>query len=644
MRKQIFILMIGLILMTAQGAAMAAVGPNWIEQFGITWTFDKDISTDGAGDTYQYGTFANGDYWVVGPVNIININPPSTEVDGRIMNGSMINPSTTTTNQGYDSAMQDNDYDPDLNVAFNVDAGNPLTVAIDSSLISAISHPTAANRPQLKTAAILTVLSSAPAANSFRPPYCGADKSIRFNVSDLDYSKLASLPALGSVLTLHKDTLVNPSDQDETVERMFERPWIDHMPNWTARELHPLENMPDYGSTMAVQIGQGALMLHLDFSNAQKETLFIRFVQLGLDLYGIIQNGGKDNWAASGGHTRGRKMPILFASLVLNDSGMQAMFAKTGDYLYEGEYGHGNPPSDLIHFSEDDQTFYVDDEDIFSSPYDLNVNAAGQKNGTVDVVNGSAIVIGHGTNWISQSTTRYFGVVGGAEAIAGVGGYDYRVASWDSPTQVTLATPYAGNTSNSVSYRITDRLWFGHGHMGNLKDYREYTSEHLGMPESGYAHAINILGDGLDWDATYRSGREIAGNVLTVLIMDAKSLWNHNAWFDYEDRYVSIQTGINPAEVFWTKFTRDMWDAYRADYGPVWPDTGSALYGDVNADGEISAYDAALALQASVVLITLTPEQTQAADVSGDGEVNAYDAALIAQRVVWIITKFPVEP
>jgi len=69
----------------------------------------------------------------------------------------------------------------------------------------------------------------------------------------------------------------------------------------------------------------------------------------------------------------------------------------------------------------------------------------------------------------------------------------------------------------------------------------------------------------------------------------------------------------------------------------------TVIYGDVSGDGEVTAYDAALAAQASVGIITLTPEQTVKADVSGDGEVSAYDAALIAQYSVGIINKFPVE-
>lgn len=73
------------------------------------------------------------------------------------------------------------------------------------------------------------------------------------------------------------------------------------------------------------------------------------------------------------------------------------------------------------------------------------------------------------------------------------------------------------------------------------------------------------------------------------------------------------------------------------------PPEAEVVYGDVSGDGEISAYDAALAAQAVVGLVTMTSDQARAADVSGDGETGAYDAALIAQRAVGLIDKFPVE-
>lgn len=71
--------------------------------------------------------------------------------------------------------------------------------------------------------------------------------------------------------------------------------------------------------------------------------------------------------------------------------------------------------------------------------------------------------------------------------------------------------------------------------------------------------------------------------------------------------------------------------------------TLAVLYGDVSGDGGISAYDASLAAQYAVGLITLTADQKTKADVTGDGNVSAYDASLIAQKAVGLISKFPME-
>lgn len=70
-----------------------------ITRFGITWLVYKDS------ETYEYGQFANGDYWVVGPVTIVGISPESAEVSGRVMHGSMVNP-VPGSQQGYDSAIE----------------------------------------------------------------------------------------------------------------------------------------------------------------------------------------------------------------------------------------------------------------------------------------------------------------------------------------------------------------------------------------------------------------------------------------------------------------------------------------------------------------------------------------------------------
>jgi len=67
------------------------------------------------------------------------------------------------------------------------------------------------------------------------------------------------------------------------------------------------------------------------------------------------------------------------------------------------------------------------------------------------------------------------------------------------------------------------------------------------------------------------------------------------------------------------------------------------LYGDVSADGNITAYDASLVLQYVIGLIGLSPEAQDAADVTGNHTVTALDAALILQYCVGLITEFPRE-
>ncbi|MBC8313579.1 MAG: T9SS type A sorting domain-containing protein, partial [Candidatus Cloacimonetes bacterium] len=67
------------------------------------------------------------------------------------------------------------------------------------------------------------------------------------------------------------------------------------------------------------------------------------------------------------------------------------------------------------------------------------------------------------------------------------------------------------------------------------------------------------------------------------------------------------------------------------------------VYGDVDGNGEVQAFDAAMVLQYSAEMIEFDGEQLIAADVDGNGDVQAFDAALILQYSAGIIDEFPVE-
>jgi len=346
MKKQQTVLL--LLLLSAVLPALTLQGATEITQYGITWTFDADVET---------GQFCNGDWWVVGPVNLTGITnsyhthgfTPSSGQDG-----SMINP-PTTNKQGYDDSLSS--YDATLNVSHPggspISPANPLALPTDLSLVSAVSwlynsesdtEPGCPNfndgtdtpRPVLRAAAVLTCLASTPATNSFRPPYCGSDKTIRFNKSDLDYAPLKNLDPVNDMPTL--------TEIEESVERL----WIDHVNQYLGAFVHPTENMPEYGATLSKTLGRVALMLQLDFDqlpgSPSKETLLIRFVQIGIDLAGIADNGGF--WPSNGGHGMGRKWPILFAGVILDDAHMKNV----------GQWDTA--------FQEDDDTFYVSQAEV----------------------------------------------------------------------------------------------------------------------------------------------------------------------------------------------------------------------------------------------------------------------------------------
>ncbi len=456
-----------------------------ITQFGITWYFDKE---------YQYGQFANGDFWVLGPVTIIAIDPASEVVTEnwtgdpygpllgnieRTVNGSMINPHPDLgTTQGYDSHLNmfpndyDSHYDPTLNAArpngLDLSDDNPLILDPSSSLISVISHNISElqnlgsgyGKSNLKTAAILTVLNSIPDEGSFRPSYVGNDKTVKFKKSDLDYSILRNL------------TPVEHAPDMAVIERYFERPWLDHIVDWYNTYIHPYENMHFYGGNIAREVGDGMLMLNLNYTDAQKEKLFIRMVQLGIDFTGFCDNGGY--YPPRGGINLGRKIPILLAGYALGDNHMQ----NAGSWQINVSDSGGTLTSV---FQEDSQLFYV------------------------------------------------------SETSAGV--YNY--------------------------------------------GYGGYGAEHVGMPEWSRRHEVNPeYHANVDFTADgYRviNGRALVAHALALRIMELKNAWNNQIFFDYHDRFWSLDYDPSPADGTYshrygaaTNFARNMWEVYRSDYGPVW--------------------------------------------------------------------------
>ena len=310
---------------SADGACVSSSEATRVSRHGITVEL---------GDGHECGTYANGDVWVVGPVEVVEIDPAPQE-GSRAINGAMINPSPRDGDSiGYGD-IRANSYDPDLNVARDVSASDPLEVAPDSSLVTTISADEPDARPGIESAMVITVVDQPPPPGAFRPPYSGDDKTAQFTVDDL---RTELLPRLEPV---------PGAPRPSSLASEFEQVWLDHVPRWQGRKIHPANSMPDYGRDMASLLGRGSLALLLDHPPAEKQQLLINYVQIGIDFYGIVEDGGQNNWWPDGGHAQGRKWPILFAGTMLDDPDM----ARIGD-------------RDDVMFGEDAQTFYVTQDDV----------------------------------------------------------------------------------------------------------------------------------------------------------------------------------------------------------------------------------------------------------------------------------------
>ena len=311
--------------------AISAPGPisgsaSSITKDGITWTFSSAVPV---------GQFVNGDYYVVGPVTIAAISPQPT-TSSPYLNGSVKNLPTSDGKSGFDSRLNDG---TDESWWFDATLRSypPITLNPGDALVSSISLATIHSVPEVMrasdmsaspvaSASVLTVLGSAPSADAFRPSYCDRTQTI-YHAGLLQRNLLPSL------------TPPNPPNTPTLAqyEALFRRPWID-----TNAFLFdaPAEYMPSYGQHVAFADSYASLLLMLNFPADQKINLTNYFVQYGIDLYGCVQAGY--GWPAFGGHRSGRKLPIIFAGILLNDSGMKNVSATYPDK-----------------FGEDMQTLYI---------------------------------------------------------------------------------------------------------------------------------------------------------------------------------------------------------------------------------------------------------------------------------------------
>jgi hypothetical protein len=314
-----------------------------LSQYGITWTFDKPA---------RAGQFVNGDWYVVGPVTVQAIEPKplyGREIrrreldsvdkdraeDQRVRHGFMVNP-PAQMRLAYDSGVR-NWFDPALIQKL------PAALRPGDSLVSTISMPKGLalhnqlrngtiergveDSSPIRTAAVLTCVGGPQPPDAFRPAFCDRQQRI-YLARDLKRERLPAAAATPSIPEVRQYV------------RFTQRPWVGT--GFFGFE-GPVENMPQYGREYGRVAGMSALLLCTGLKPEQKEPLLINLVQVGIDLGGMVR-AGHPGWTGFGGHGSGRKLPIVFAGLLLGDDPLANI----------------NKSFPTASFGEDEQTAYAE--------------------------------------------------------------------------------------------------------------------------------------------------------------------------------------------------------------------------------------------------------------------------------------------
>ena len=254
-------------------------------QYGITWTFDKPA---------HVGQFVNTDYYVVGPVTVKSIDPkplygeeiPEGELgsqdkkykeEQRVRNGFMLNPPAAAENR-----LRQRDQELLRSRAAPEVAGHD-----EARRFARVHHQhTRGCQDQRPTARTLTgvafdwprslrALGEPQPADAFRPAFCDREARV-YLARNLKRELLPTVPATESVPKI------------EQYVGFTQKPWVATC--FFAFE-QPVENMPMYGREYGRVVGNAALLLCTDFKPAEKEPLLVNFVQVGIDLGGMVRAG-----------------------------------------------------------------------------------------------------------------------------------------------------------------------------------------------------------------------------------------------------------------------------------------------------------------------------------------------------------------
>lgn len=276
----------------------------------ISYIFDK---------AYPCGQFANGDWWVSpqkkGEAVVIEEMTPLTFYGS---NGFMINP-VAPNKQAYDNR----------GISFDKDSIKTLPVKIDypASIIKVKSLDSYDNktkcRPCLSYASVLTVLTE-PLVNSslfFRPGYYGTNKVLFQVNADVWKKKLSNRQ--------FRFKSRNTPDISKIIKR-YQHVQLEALEDWGADALHPKDNIPNYGASIATDNAESFLRFlvdDFDLKDPDHLSAFINYLQMSVDFYSLASNGF--NWKENGGHTNGRKLPLVMGAFFIDDNKFRQALSKS---------------------------------------------------------------------------------------------------------------------------------------------------------------------------------------------------------------------------------------------------------------------------------------------------------------------------
>lgn len=278
----------------------------------VTWHFDDD---------YETGQFVNGDWWVVGPVNITMIDPDWTDAGHR--HGWQVNPGPIHhdadghQDMGNSQAFDDREHSSfgTMYLDTNLQPSFPYTANPDESIVKTISwNPSSEehNRPYINEAQVLTVVDSVPSNSGqmlFRPPYSTpSNNKPMWDANNILTERLPSLSKTQGII----DTM--PSLDPMKFQ-------MDHIGGNAAQYFRPANHMSFYGAAVGTNVAEKIMRLLLDDSVEDKWPLLVSLLQYCIDNYYHTEQGY--TWGRGGGEQPGHASATLaFGAAMFDHQGM----------------------------------------------------------------------------------------------------------------------------------------------------------------------------------------------------------------------------------------------------------------------------------------------------------------------------------